>query len=74
MRGNTVGGWESNKDWMLGKWWCRALEEKVITNLEDWNFTQNQRRPEQKIENSDNDSGVADNGSTSIYLLPMEPN
>ena len=47
--------------------------KKCSTNLEDYNFTQNQRPPPQEIENSDNNSGVADSGATPIHLLPTVP-
>ena len=57
------------KYWTLGESWCGVLEEKGSTNLEDCNFTQNQRTLPQKIENSNNDSDAEDSGATSIYLL-----
>ena len=33
MLGETMGGYEKNKDWTPEKWWCGALKKKDSTNL-----------------------------------------
>ena len=73
-QGNQMRVCDRNKYWTLETLWCGALKKKGSTNLEYYNFTQNHLPPPQKIKNRDNDSGVADSGVTSIYLLPTAPN